>query len=147
MPHNDLQYESFNSSDLAALAVYYQTHPIPSTLEAGVVIASILVSVLGTSTTLLLLGRRTATNGFRNWALLVLAAITMASVYVFFFKDFFLSSLILAVDDMLFVLKSTQRYLGHAFYRDEHGPSTNPRGVLADSVYARNSPKTCARTK
>ncbi|KAH9816501.1 hypothetical protein DFH28DRAFT_891290 [Melampsora americana] len=63
-----------------ALAIYYQTHPIPHSFNAGVVVASILVSILGAATTLLLLGRRTATSGFRNWMLLLLAAITMASV-------------------------------------------------------------------
>ncbi|KAG0151185.1 hypothetical protein CROQUDRAFT_668047 [Cronartium quercuum f. sp. fusiforme G11] len=80
MPYTDLDYLSINSSDPHALAEFYQTHPIPSSFNAGVVIASILVSILGAATTLLLLGRRTATSGFRNWALLVLAAITMASV-------------------------------------------------------------------
>lgn len=72
--------QGLDTNDHHALAIYYQTHPIPHSFNAGVVIASILVSILGAATTLLLLGRRTATSGFRNWMLLLLAAITMASV-------------------------------------------------------------------
>ncbi|EGF98729.1 uncharacterized protein MELLADRAFT_95480 [Melampsora larici-populina 98AG31] len=72
--------QSFDPNDLRALAIYYQTHPIPHSFNSGVVIASILVSILGAATTLLLLGRRTANSGLRNWMLLFLASITMASV-------------------------------------------------------------------
>lgn len=78
--YNHPSFQAINATDLHALAIYYQTHPVPQSFNAGVVVASILVSVLGAATSLLLLGRRTATSGFRNWALLFLAAVTMASV-------------------------------------------------------------------
>ncbi|MBW0477383.1 hypothetical protein O181_017098 [Austropuccinia psidii MF-1] len=71
---------SLNSTDPVALALYYQTHPVPQTINPGIILASILVSALGAETTLLLLSRRTSTAGARNWGLLLLAAITMGSV-------------------------------------------------------------------
>ncbi|CAH7672393.1 hypothetical protein BY996DRAFT_4605576 [Phakopsora pachyrhizi] len=67
-------------SDPRAVAIYYQTHPVPKVQDVAIIIASIVVSVLGAGTTLLLLSRRTATAGIRNWTLLLLAASTMGSV-------------------------------------------------------------------
>ncbi|PLW27954.1 hypothetical protein PCANC_06124 [Puccinia coronata f. sp. avenae] len=69
-----------NTTDPVALATYYQTHPLPQTFNAGIVVASIVASFLGAETTLLLLSRRTSTAGARNWGILVLAATTMGSV-------------------------------------------------------------------
>jgi len=69
-----------NTTDPVALAIYYQTHPLPQSYNAGVVVASIVASFLGAETTLLLLSRRTSTAGARNWGILVLAATTMSSV-------------------------------------------------------------------
>ncbi|KAI9606041.1 hypothetical protein H4Q26_004413 [Puccinia striiformis f. sp. tritici PST-130] len=69
-----------NTTDPVALAIYYQTHPLPQTYNAGIVVASIVASFLGAETTLLLLSRRTSTAGARNWGILVLAATTMGSV-------------------------------------------------------------------
>ncbi|KAA1134694.1 hypothetical protein PGTUg99_003921 [Puccinia graminis f. sp. tritici] len=69
-----------NTTDPVALAIYYQTHPLPQTFNAGIVVASIVASFLGAETTLLLLSRRTSTAGARNWGILVLAATTMGSV-------------------------------------------------------------------
>lgn len=72
--------DGIDPTDETALAVYYQTHPLTHRLSARVVAASVLAALLGAYTTLLLLGRRTAARGWRNWALLVLAATTEASV-------------------------------------------------------------------
>jgi NO-binding membrane sensor protein with MHYT domain len=69
-----------NSSDFLSLIQHYQTHPVPQRYNAAIVCASIAVSILGSYTTLLLLGRRTGKAGVRNFVLLVMAAGTMASV-------------------------------------------------------------------
>lgn len=69
-----------SAPDLINLATYYQTHPLPQTFNAGIVVASIVASFLGAETTLLLLSRRTSTAGARNWIILVLAATIMSSV-------------------------------------------------------------------
>ena len=63
-----------------ALAQHYQTHAVPQRYNAGVVFASIAVSVLGCYTTLLLLGRRTSKGGVRDFLLLVMSASTMSGV-------------------------------------------------------------------
>ncbi|WAQ90294.1 hypothetical protein PtA15_12A282 [Puccinia triticina] len=78
MAFSDLTFP--NTTDPVALAIYYQTHPLPQTFNAGIVVASIVASFLGAETTLLLLSRRTSTAGARNWGILVLAATTMGSV-------------------------------------------------------------------
>ena len=63
-----------------ALAQHYQTHAVPQRYNAGVVFASIAVSVLGCYTTLLLLGRRTSKGGIRDFLLLIMSASTMSGV-------------------------------------------------------------------
>ncbi|POW20429.1 hypothetical protein PSHT_03510 [Puccinia striiformis] len=40
-----------NTTDPVALAIYYQTHPLPQTYNAGIVVASIVASFLGAETT------------------------------------------------------------------------------------------------
>lgn len=76
----NLSLSLIDPKDAVALAIYYQTHAVPQLFNPGIVVASVVVSILGAYTTLLLLGRRTATNGWRNWFLLGLAATTMAGV-------------------------------------------------------------------
>lgn len=58
------------------------THPVPIRPIPGVIVASILVSVLGSYATLLVLGRRTSARGLRNLALLLLAAVCFSAVAV-----------------------------------------------------------------
>ena len=67
-------------SDLTEDAWNYTEHPIPQTFNPGIIVASIAVAVLGSYSTLLLLGKRTSNKGARNISLLALAATTMASV-------------------------------------------------------------------
>ena len=52
-------------------------HPLP-----GILVLSIIVSILGSYATLLLLGRRTSSRGWRNHLLLIFAAICFAAVAV-----------------------------------------------------------------
>jgi NO-binding membrane sensor protein with MHYT domain len=61
---------------------YYNTHHIPLHPIPGVLVTSIVVSILGSYATLLVLGRRTSSRGWRNHALLALAATCFASVAV-----------------------------------------------------------------
>lgn len=76
------QTVTYALEDEDALAEYYQSMAVPLNPQAGILIASILVSILGSYATLLLLGRRTSSRGIRNTALLVLAAICFAAVAV-----------------------------------------------------------------
>ncbi|BEJ12564.1 hypothetical protein CspHIS471_0210240 [Cutaneotrichosporon sp. HIS471] len=67
------------------LAQYYSQYhgnPVPIDPIPGVIVASILVSILGSYATLLVLGRRTSPRGVRNLALLLLAAVCFAAVAV-----------------------------------------------------------------
>ena len=68
--------------DEPALAIYYQSAPIPETFEPGIIVASVLVSILGSYATLLLLGKRTSIRGTRNLILLLAASITFGVVGV-----------------------------------------------------------------
>ncbi|KAL7422485.1 hypothetical protein Q5752_003133 [Cryptotrichosporon argae] len=68
--------------DPMSLAAYYETQAIPIHPQPGILIASILVSILGSYATLLVLGRRTSSKGLRNFALLLLAALSFAAVAV-----------------------------------------------------------------
>ncbi|KAK4688817.1 hypothetical protein P7C73_g1293, partial [Tremellales sp. Uapishka_1] len=70
------------SPDAQALKEYYLTSPIPIHPQPGVLIASILVSILGSYATLVVLGRRTSSKGLRNHGLLLLAAVCFAAVAV-----------------------------------------------------------------
>lgn len=63
-----------------ALANYFKSHRIPWTANPGVIVASILVSILGSYATLMLLGRRTSVKGLKNFVWLVLAAMTFSVV-------------------------------------------------------------------
>lgn len=69
-------------ADPQALVLYYQTADIPLRPQAGVLVASIIVSILGSYATLLVLGRRTSSRGWRNHLLLGVAALCFASVAV-----------------------------------------------------------------
>ncbi|KAK8854768.1 hypothetical protein IAR55_003507 [Kwoniella newhampshirensis] len=62
-----------------ALAEYYQSQAIPLRPQPGVLVASIIVSILGSYATLLVLGRRTSSRGWRNHGLLGLAALVFAA--------------------------------------------------------------------
>ncbi|GMK59234.1 hypothetical protein CspeluHIS016_0702490 [Cutaneotrichosporon spelunceum] len=67
------------------LAQYYAQgygNPVPIDPIPGVIVASILVSILGSYATLLVLGRRTSPRGVRNLFLLLLAAVCFAAVAV-----------------------------------------------------------------
>ncbi|WWD19086.1 hypothetical protein CI109_103544 [Kwoniella shandongensis] len=62
-----------------ALSNYYLTQAIPLRPQPGVLVASIIVSILGSYATLLVLGRRTSARGWRNHGLLALAAVVFAA--------------------------------------------------------------------
>ncbi|WVQ82326.1 hypothetical protein IAT38_004454 [Cryptococcus sp. DSM 104549] len=66
-------------SDADGLVNYYTGNAIPLRPQPGVLVASIIVSILGSYATLLVLGRRTSSRGWRNHALLFLAAIVFAA--------------------------------------------------------------------
>jgi NO-binding membrane sensor protein with MHYT domain len=67
-------------NDANAVAVYYETHAIPQRFDAGIIVASIVVAIMGAYASLYLLGRRTSNSGKRNIVLLISAATTMAFV-------------------------------------------------------------------
>lgn len=68
--------------DQTALALYYRIHPISLQANPGVVVASIIVSLLGSYATLTLLGRRTGSHGWRNHVILGLSVVCFATVAV-----------------------------------------------------------------
>jgi hypothetical protein len=68
--------------DETALALYYRLHPISLQANPGVVVASIIVSLLGSYATLTLLGRRTGMHGWRNHVILGLSVVCFATVAV-----------------------------------------------------------------
>jgi len=70
------------SPDQTALALYYRQHAISLVANPGVVVASIIVSLLGSYATLTLLGRRTGSHGWRNHFILGLSVICFATVAV-----------------------------------------------------------------
>ncbi|KDN42391.1 hypothetical protein K437DRAFT_164180 [Tilletiaria anomala UBC 951] len=69
-----------HSSNLTDVALYYTVHAIPQVYNPGIIVASIAVAILGSYSTLLLLGKRTSNKGARNITLLVMAASVMACV-------------------------------------------------------------------
>ena len=69
-------------TDPDALVTYYQTHDVPLKPNPGLLVLSIVVSILGSYATLLLLGRRTSSRGWRNHSLLIVAAICFSAVAV-----------------------------------------------------------------
>lgn len=69
-------------TDPQGLAEYYVDHFIPLRPRPGILVLSIIVSILGSYATLLLLGRRTSSRGWRNHTLLGMAAICFAAVAV-----------------------------------------------------------------
>lgn len=71
---------SVPTDDPKSLASYYETHNIPVQFSAGFVVLSVVVSLIGTNSTLLLLGRRTSNSGWRNLLFLVLAGTTTSAV-------------------------------------------------------------------
>jgi NO-binding membrane sensor protein with MHYT domain len=77
MMHHLTGVDVYNTT---SVAIYYETHAIPQRLNAGIICASILVSILGSYASLFLLGKRTSNSGTRNIVLLILAATTMAFV-------------------------------------------------------------------
>ena len=68
--------------DTQLLIQYYETHAIPIHPLAGVVVASIIVSILGSYATLTILGRRTSSRGWRNHVFVVTAAFCFSAVAV-----------------------------------------------------------------
>ncbi|WVQ68033.1 uncharacterized protein L199_006239 [Kwoniella botswanensis] len=66
-------------NDPQALADYYIDFAIPLRPQPGVLVASVIVSYLGSYATLLVLGRRTSSRGWRNHGLLLLAAVVFAA--------------------------------------------------------------------
>lgn len=68
------------TGNLTQLAEYYTRHPVPQRFSPGIVVASIIVSALGSYSTLLLLSKRTSNRGFRNFAWLVGSALTQMAV-------------------------------------------------------------------
>jgi NO-binding membrane sensor protein with MHYT domain len=67
-------------SNVTSVAVYYETHAVPQRYSAGIVVASIITSILGSYVTLFVLGKRTGNSGTRNIFLLLLGAATMSFV-------------------------------------------------------------------
>ncbi|EIW67253.1 hypothetical protein TREMEDRAFT_12207, partial [Tremella mesenterica DSM 1558] len=65
-----------------ALRDYYATHAVPLRPSPGVLVVSIVVSILGSYTTLLCLGRRTSSKGWKNHFLLMMAGVCFACVAV-----------------------------------------------------------------
>lgn len=68
--------------DPSGLMQYYVTHAVPIHPVPGILVLSIVVSVLGSYATLLLLGRRTSSRGWRNHLLLGFAAVCFSAVAV-----------------------------------------------------------------
>ncbi|KIR73688.1 hypothetical protein CNBG_9583 [Cryptococcus deuterogattii R265] len=66
-------------NDQEQLVSYYVNNAVPIRTQPGVLIASIIVSILGSYATLIVLGRRTSSRGWRNHLLLLLAAIVFAA--------------------------------------------------------------------
>lgn len=77
---SSLSLAPVNWTDYRSVAIYYETHAIPQRLNAGIVVASIAVSILGSYASLFVLGKRTSNSGIRNIILLIISAITMAFV-------------------------------------------------------------------
>lgn len=77
---NALVQAGVDLSNSTAIAFYYSQHAIPQRFDAGVIVASIAVSLLGSYSALFVLGKRTGNSGVRNIALLVLAATVMSYV-------------------------------------------------------------------
>lgn len=69
-------------ADPAQLVSYYTNRAIPISPLPGILVLSIIVSILGSYATLLLLGRRTSARGLRNHFFLGLAATCFAAVAV-----------------------------------------------------------------
>jgi hypothetical protein len=68
--------------DQSALVDWYTTNNIPLYPQPGILVLSIVVSILGSYATLLLLGRRTSNRGFRNFGFLIISAICFSAVAV-----------------------------------------------------------------
>lgn len=78
-PHH-CPFSQFSSHiDQEQLVSYYVNNAVPIRTQPGVLIASIIVSILGSYATLIVLGRRTSSRGWRNHLLLLLAAIVFAA--------------------------------------------------------------------
>jgi hypothetical protein len=73
---------STDGVDPQALAEYYTQYAIPLRPQAGILVLSIIVSILGSYATLLCLGRRTSSRGWRNHILLFASALCFAAVAV-----------------------------------------------------------------
>jgi NO-binding membrane sensor protein with MHYT domain len=67
-------------TDPSALAGYYITHAVPLEANAGVIVASVIVSILGSYATLLLLGRRSGDQNIRSHLFMALGAICFATI-------------------------------------------------------------------
>jgi hypothetical protein len=70
------------ATDPHALAIYYTANAIPLHPQPGLLVLSIIVSILGSYATLLCLGRRTSSRGWRNHVLLFASALCFAAVAV-----------------------------------------------------------------
>jgi len=68
--------------DPQALTEYYTQYAIPLRPQPGILVLSIIVSILGSYATLLCLGRRTSSRGWRNHILLFASALCFAAVAV-----------------------------------------------------------------
>lgn len=68
--------------DQSALVDWYTTNNIPLYPQPGILVLSIIVSILGSYATLLLLGRRTSNRGVRNFGFLIISAICFSAVAV-----------------------------------------------------------------
>ena len=76
--HADIE----NVTEPTQLVDYYTTSAVPLHPLPGIIILSVVVSVLGSYAALLVLGRRTASRGWRNHVFLGLAAICFGAVAI-----------------------------------------------------------------
>lgn len=71
-----------DETDPDALVDWYTTYAVPLHPQPGLLVLSIIVSILGSYATLLCLGQRTGSRGWRNYILLFASATCFAAVAV-----------------------------------------------------------------
>lgn len=77
---NSFHYPQVDLNNVTAIAEWYTNHHIPQRYNGAIVFASVFVAILGSHSTLVILGKRTGNTGTRNALLLIWAAMTMSCV-------------------------------------------------------------------
>ena len=80
LPSHKLATDS--RTDPTALSTFYNNTAVPLQIQPSGLVISILVAIFGSYATLLLLGRRTASRGWRNHVFLALAATCFSAVAI-----------------------------------------------------------------